>query len=482
MKGFNKIICLCLALIMVFAMVGCNGDKKDEGDGVVTLKWFVPGDAQTDHASVIAEVNKIVEPAIGAKLDLQFIDLGAFSERMKMNMASQTEFDIMWVGYANSYESAVENGGIIGLEEMLKNTTPELKESIPDYFWEAARYGDDIYAVPCVQIAATSYAFCIKKDLVEKYNIDTAAIKSVDDIEPVLELIKKNEPSLYPLQPKYGPELWTFEDYQVVDDYFHAVRKDDPEAKVVNYFDTKEFQKGIKKMREWYEKGYIRADVASATDDGLDLNQGKYAVHIQVMKPGLEATFKNTKGYEIVACEFTTPFFDGSGALNTMNAISATSKHPEKALQLLELVNTNKDIHNLLSFGIKDKHYKINDNGKVKYIENSGWQPKADWKFGNQFNSLILEGQDDDVWEQTEDINDNAVKSDILGFKFITENVARELSNVASVIEEYNKGMIQGYSDPKNYLNEYKAKLNAAGMDKIKEEAQRQVDEFLKNK
>lgn len=480
MKGFKKIICLCLALIMVFAMVGCNGDKKEEGDGVVTLKWFVPGGAQTDHASVLEEVNKIVEPAIGAKLDLQFIDLGAFGERMKMNMASQTEFDIMWVGYANSYEGAVENGGIIGLEKMLNDVTPDLKESVPDYFWEAARYGDDIYAVPCVQIAAQNYAFCIKKDLVEKYNIDTAAIKTVDDIEPILELIKKNEPDMFPFQPKYGPKLWTFEDYQNLDDTFLAVRKDDPKGKVINLMETKEFQKGIKKMREWYEKGYIRADVASATDDGLDLKQGKYGVHIQVMKPGLEATFKNTNGYDIVTAPFTTPFFDGQGALQTMNAISSTSKHPEKALQLLELVNTNKELHNLLSFGIKDKHYIINENGKAEYIEDSGWQPKADWKFGNQFNSIILEGQDDDVWEQTIEMNESAVKSKLLGFTFLTTNITRELSNVTSVVSEYNTGMQKGYNDPKNYLSEYKSKLKTAGLDKMIEEAQRQVDEFLK--
>ncbi len=479
MKNFKKVICLLLTVVLMFSMAACGGDKDEKG---VTLKWFIPGSAQTDHASVLAEVNKIVESKLGVKLDLQFIDLGAFGERMKMNMASQTEFDIMWVGYANNYESAVENGGIIGLEEMLKNTTPDLKASIPDYFWEAARYGDDIYAVPCVQIAAQNYAFCIKKDLVEKYNIDVTAIKTVDDIEPVLQLIKEKEPDLFPFQPKYGPKLWTFEDYQNLDETFLAVRKDDSKGKVVNLMETKEFQKGIKKMREWYEKGYIRADVASATDDTLDLNEGRYGVHIQVMKPGLEATFKNTKGYEIVAVPFTTPFFDGKGALQTMNAISSTSKHPEKALQLLELVNTDKELHNLLSFGIKDKHYKINENGKAEYINDSGWQPKADWKFGNQFNSLILEGQNDDVWEQTIAMNENAVKSKLLGFTFLTTNITRELSNVTSVVSEYNAGMLKGYNDPKNYLSEYKEKLKTAGLDKMVEEAQKQVNEFLKNK
>ena len=480
MKKFGKVLCILLAMVIMFGVTGC-GKTEVTNEGTTQLTWYIPCDNQPDHDMVVSEVNKIAEAEIGAQLDLKFIDLGSYNERMKMNMASQAEFDLMWVGYANDYKKAVDNGGIIAIGKMLENT-PKLKESIPDYFWNASVYDGDIYAVPCVQIAATSYIFCIKKDLVEKYNIDVSAIKKTDDIEPILELIKKNEPNLYPLQPKYGPLLWTFDKYQVLGGTFLAVAKDDPNGKVINLLDTPEYQKGIKKLREWYEKGYIRSDVASNTSESVDFNQGKYGVCIQVAKPGVEQSFYASYGYEIVCAEFTESFFDGSGVLQTMNAVSATSKVPEKALEFLELVNTNKEVHNLLSFGIKDKHYTINENGKATYIGNSGWAPKADWMFGNQFNSILLDGQLDDVWEQTEKINDSAKKALLLGFSFNTGNCARELANVSSVVDEYNNGMRYGYNDPANYLDEYIKKLETAGINKIHEDMQSQVDEFIASK
>ncbi len=479
MKKTKKIISMLLAAITLFTVSGCGGDKeKQQTDDVVTLKWFVPGDAQPDHKQVLEEVNKLIEPKIGARLDLQFIDLGSFSERMKMNMASQTEFDIMWVGYANDYINVVENGGVLDITEMLEKT-PALKETVPDYFWDAAKYDGKIYAVPNIQIASMSYGYNIKKDLVDKYDIDVASVKKPGDIEKVLEVIKANEPDIYPIQPKFGPILWAQDKYQQLATSYLAVAKDDPECKVVNLLDTPEFQEGIKTLRRWYEKGYIRADVASASDANVDINQGKYGVLLNVLKPGLEASFKQTRGYDIVTAEVVAPFYDGSGALTTLNAISATSKHPEKALELLELINTDKEIYNLICFGFEGTHYTKDEEGKVVYTQNSGWAPKADWKFGNQFNAMLVSGQEDDIWEQTKKMNEEAVKSNLLGFTFIKDSVLRELSNVTSVEEEFGNAMLCGYVAPEEYMDEFLEKLELAGIDKIQEELQKQINEFL---
>ena len=51
-----------------------------------------------------------------------------------------------------------------------------------------------------------------------------------------------------------------------------------------------------------------------------------------------------------------------------------------------------------------------------------------------------------------------------------------------SVKSEYRKQVIMGSMDPEPIMKEYAAKLKAAGIDKIIEEAQKQYDEFLANK
>ena len=70
----------------------------------------------------------------------------------------------------------------------------------------------------------------------------------------------------------------------------------------------------------------------------------------------------------------------------------------------------------------------------------------------------------------------------LLGFSFKTGNCARELANVSSVVVEYNNGMRYGYNDPANYLDEYIEKLETAGINKIHEDMQSQVDEFIASK
>ena len=71
-----------------------------------------------------------------------------------------------------------------------------------------------------------------------------------------------------------------------------------------------------------------------------------------------------------------------------MIGISRTSKNPEKAFKFIELVNTDKDLYNLICFGIEGKHYNLDENGRVVFNDQGGYIPKACWKFGNQFNAL----------------------------------------------------------------------------------------------
>lgn len=59
-------------------------------------------------------------------------------------------------------------------------------------------------------------------------------------------------------------------------------------------------------------------------------------------------------------------------------------------------------------------------------------------EFGNQFNSMIMKGQEATVWEDTEKMNNEALKSPMLGFVPNTDPVTNELANLSSVGGEFN--------------------------------------------
>ena len=163
-----------------------------------------------------------------------------------------------------------------------------------------------------------------------------------------------------------------------------------------------------------------------------------------------------------------------------MTAVSQTSKKPVKALKLIELMNTDKELYNLIAYGIKGKHYNLSSENKVEYIENSGYAPKAAWKFGNQFNAYLEAGQDDNTWKETERLNNESEKSPILGFVLNTDPIVSEISQVETVLGEF-KVLNNGAEDPGTYWDTFKKKLKAAGHDRIKAEVERQIKEFFKN-
>lgn len=218
------------------------------------------------------------------------------------------------------------------------------------------------------------------------------------------------------------------------------------------------------------------------TGDTTEVSAGKYAVTLGTTKPGADAEIFNRYGYEVEMVEIIPPYLKTDATKATMTGIGAKSKNPKKAIELIELVNTDKDFYNALSFGIEGKHYEKLADGKAKAIAGSRWNNSSNaWKFGNQFNAMLLDGQQDDLWEATKKQNDESQKSLVLGFVFDTDPVVNYMSQIETVRQKY-KVRNTGAEDPANYWDTYIADMKTAGRDEVKAELQKQLDEFKKNK
>ncbi len=475
----KRLIALMLVATMAFALCACKLGS-DEG-GTPTLKIYMPGSAQTDLASVVAAANKITEDKIGAKIDIQLIDSGAYSEKMNMIMASGEAYDVCFTGYVNKYTNAVSKGGLMCLDELLE-TTPALKEQIPQYLWDAVTFEGSIYAVPNEQINANAVVMFTYKELADKYGLDTESITSYPEIEPYLKAIKEGEPDMIPFRTNSGyfeisddPDFPGFE--EITPGF--AVLKGDPKAKVFYMYDRPEYQAGVALRNEWLKKGYIRADILSVGDDSMDFNNGKYAVWNDVWKPGVEETLTQKFGKEVVSIKnVNTPYVKSANCLSTMLAIGRNSKNPEKAIKLIELLNTDKEFYNLISYGIEGKHYNLTKDGKIAKVENPGWSTYS-WMWGCQFNAIVPEGTASDVWEETKKLNEEAEKSVLMNFVLDTSPITTELANMTSVIDEYTY-VIQGLDvNYKKHEKAYRDKLSKVGVEKIIKELQKQVDACL---
>lgn len=478
----KKKIALCMAAILSIGIIaGCAGKKEGDGD---VLTWYVPGQKQTDIKAVMEEVNKIVEPEIGAKIDLQIIDEGSYSENMKMKMSAGEEFDLMFVGYVNNYITAVQLGGLLDITDLLDTHAPKLYDVVGDVILDQARVDERIYAIPNVQTMTLKSCIWIRADLAEEYGIDENKINHINDVEPFLEWCKQNHPEVYPFKNNTGVRPWTQVDYLYPEDGYVVDRAKliagEKNIDVIREVELPVYKDAVYKLWDWYQKGYIRKDILTVIDDSGDYKSGKYGAIYTPWKPGGEKNVKANAGADYIPVfldKQNKPFVEG--ARNAMTGISNTSKNPEKAMKFIELINTNKDLYNMICFGIEGKHYTMNDKNEAVVIKNSGYDlSTAGWKFGCQFNLNIIEGQDHDIWTKTMELNEEGIKNPIGTFVFDNTKITSELASVATVYEQYAVTKV-GAQNPDEYYDEMMTKLNNAGQKKIEDELEKQINEFL---
>jgi putative aldouronate transport system substrate-binding protein len=198
-------------------------------------------------------------------------------------------------------------------------------------------------------------------------------------------------------------------------------------------------------------------------------------------KPGGLAEVSAKNGYEVVGAPISPTIIKTAGITATINSIVASSKNPERAMMLIELVNSDKELFNLLSFGFENEHYKKIDDNTIEVVKDTKYSA-LNWVFGNVFNGYLVKGQEKDTWEQTKEMNKNGKPSVALGFSFDAAPVKTELAQCQTVIDEYLPGLGCGASDISKKLPEFIQKLKAAGADAIITETQKQLDAWKTSK
>lgn len=444
----------------------------------VKLTWYLRGANLKNVDSVTAKANEISKSKINVTVDYKFVDPGSFDQKMQMIAAGGEEYDITFTSnWANDFLGNISKGSFIAIDELLAKY-PKLKESIPEKLWNALKVNGKIYGVPNYQILSLPAAYWFKKDLVDKYNIKFDNVKNINDLTEIYQLIKSKEPGIIPV--KFGaPEVAFRVEYNYPSTQNFVI--DAKEFKPLNHtFEDPGYLKYSKLMREWYQKGFFPQNVATQQDSDEALNKsGKLFSCYTGYKPGVEAELAQKYGFDVVVVPIgNPPFFGQNTAIATVNAISRTSKNPDKAMALLELMNTDKDLYNTMTFGIDGQDYKKVSDNRIEKINNT-YQFDA-WQLGNQFNAYLLPGQADDAWEQTKKLNDKAPADPLMGFTFNRSSVENEMAQITALYKQYNPIFKNGLDDPDKMVKEFSAKLKTAGVDKVKQEMQKQLDEWKK--
>ena len=369
---FKKVLSVIMASCMVTSGIcGCSKNGRSSND--VTLTWYLRNAKPNNFQKVSEEVNKYTKEKIGVNVDLKFVEPSAYDEKMNLIMSSGEEFDICWTsGWSNSYLDKARNGAYVALDEYLKDY-PELVNSMPEYVWESSKVDGHNYSIFNYQAISIPSGWWFRKDMTDKYNIDLSNVKTLKDFTPIFEKIKENEPNM--TEAFYGDAFVAMRSDGVDPLLVDGFIVDEKTNKLSDYIYISDVVKPYYElMREWKNKGFFSADIATASEADLSpVKSGKVFSGYTSLMPGAKPELEKNFGFEIETVELFQTY--ATPCIGCNNAISVTSKHIKESLDLLNLVNTDKYLYNLLQYGIEGEDYEFVDKEKgIINLKDDGYQ------------------------------------------------------------------------------------------------------------
>ena len=474
-----------IALIMALtAFAGCGKTNTKQDEGTPEITWYLSG-VKTDsvHDPVWNKINEIMLERYGMTLKVVLTDGGNFNAKLQMMNAAQEPYDLVFTSnWRNDYATNVENGALYDLTEILPKHAPKLYASLTEAEKTAVTVDEKIYAVPNWQVQARALGIHFPKEVLEQSSFTLNDFNVISDFGPYLEEIVAKNPEMNKGTADWGSAMIGYGMVTVAQEGLPGVVRYEKTGKpeVISQFETEEFMNHAKMMRSWWEKGLIpkvRNDSSSTTQTGIITKPATWGN----WKPGILGELMKSSKYEIVGKQISPAVLSTEVLLATLTGVGAYSTHPEKAVQMMEIIHTDKEIYNMLSWGIEGVNYEKIGENTIKVKEDNQYSI-ANWSIGSVANSYILDGNPEDIWEQTKEFNNNAVVSPLMGFTANTENIVSDYGNCQTVIDEYLERIQYGYDDPEKLVTEFRQKLKTAGSDRIIEELQRQVDEWWENK
>ncbi len=134
------------------------------------------------------------------------------------------------------------------------------------------------------------------------------------------------------------------------------------------------------------------------------------------------------KEYYVVVAEY--PEATEEELYGNMFAVYANSAHLSRAMKVITYLNTNKELRDLLQYGVLNQHYELNDDGTAHLLSNEqyGIYRMDIEKTGNCFIATPPEELGSDAWTYAKVQNNDSLINPLLGFDF----------NLATADSEYS--------------------------------------------
>ena len=493
-KALRRTGALLLILIMTCTTL-ISAVAQEKPDELVIGFWAQAG-IPADYQKVIDKVNEILIRDANCKIvDTVALNIGNYRDQLTLMLSGNEHLDTFVAHYAN-FASYAARGQIIEMDDILAEYGQGVIDTLGEQNLSAGKIGGKQYGLTTIRDLATTRGFVFRQDVLEEIGVDFEKYDwknhaTYDEIHDILTLIKEKT-NYVPLVPSSANQKLyeTLADYDALGDSFGVIMNYGKGTEVVNLFATEEYMNFCKMMHQWYNEGLILLDAVTNQDGYADIiKSGRGASYTTNLKPGfdLKTSMKMVMPMKSIP---TIDIYTTTTIVQTAQwVIARNSEHPEAAMRFLNKMYTDPEVANLLAWGIEGEHYQFIDKEKgiIGYpdgvdAKTIGYNLNLGWVFGNQFLDYIWTGDSPTLWEETANFNETAQASDAFGFSYDATPVKTEIAAVTNVCNEYRVALEFGVVDPEVGIPEFLQKLEAAGIQRIVDEKQRQLNEYLTGK
>ena len=501
----KKLVSLMMALLMIISCIPAMA--ADDLSEHVVITYLVTGDKPTNRTEeVLAEINKILTEKVNAELEVYWIEWTNWQTNYNLALATQ-DGDIDLIGTATDWLDAwpnIQKGAFKVLtEDMLKTYAPQTWANVPAENWELCKYEGDIYLIPEDEYSQwTNHGFMYRGDWAKEAGLENG-VHSWEDLAVYFQYIKDNKEGVIPWDANgngssYCPQVaggWqaskvgdiAIEGFPVA--LFFGDSKEDPYTLSRYYIEGDELVAFATEMKKWADAGYWRTDVLNYTGDvAKEMEEGLTGAHQHHTQTwtGERTTMEEKQPGSDLGFFWFGEEMDNIVGLNITHgamAVAETSKNPERALMVYDLLRNDPEIYRLMQYGIEGDMYTLDEEGYI--VRPEGWDDgtmgvSLNWWWGRR-DELELRSSDRD-WEAIDALyaEYEAVKINYPYGRVVFElgDIQMYLDNLSNVYNTYMPRIVFGLmDDPAAFVAEFREQLQAAGIEIVMEEVQRQINE-----
>jgi putative aldouronate transport system substrate-binding protein len=480
----KKLAALFLALLMVLSVASFSVAEEPVK---LIWWWFTDSQQPTDWDMVEEKLNEISKAAIGVEVDVRYLT----NDQVTIAQTAGEAFDLAFTcDWYNDFATNVAQGMFLDITELVPQYAPKLLEEIPDYLWTGGTVNDVLYAIPHMKDTGMEIFWILDEEyFINQKGLEKDHYISFEEIEPYMEMYKADYPDDYPLKIAKGGITswmnaladWISMDYLIGLDW--EAQGTENETTVYCALELPAFQQRLATIHSWYEKGYINPDAAVLETYGrsvagvIQSGQGWF---------GAETTWSNARQKASYIARYDGIYMSTSSLRGSMTAVSATTQYPEKALELVQFMNTNEEYRTMARYGLEGVHYTVKEPGIVQVTEQgmANFRPQAysqgTYVLGpveaSPFESVPA---DPDMWQKVWDSYADAKLTAALGFTLDVTPIETELLAIASIWNDYRDELITGTSDPAEMVPVIIEEMEGVGLREVLAEVQAQMDAFI---